>query len=230
MDENKDKAPAEHAVNPGVIEQLEQIKSTPDDTAARLLHFLVDNIKAIAIGCGAIIVAVGIYAGVNHWRANQALKAADSLGVLLIQKTDPKARVEALETFLKDAPASLRPTVLLELAAAAMVGQQFDKASTAWTELSGSSSADMQVIAGIGHAKSLLMSGKAPEALTLLQSLKGKAPKAYELALTRQIAVAAEQAGNDKVAQDAYTELATKAEGAGKPYYEFKANQLKAKS
>ena len=90
MDENKDKAPAEHAINPGVIEQLEQIKSTPDDTAARLLHFLVDNIKAIAIGCGAIIVAVGIYAGVNHWRANQALKAADSLGVLLIQKTDPR--------------------------------------------------------------------------------------------------------------------------------------------
>jgi len=230
MDENKDKAPAESAVIPGVVEQLEQIKNAPDDTAQKMLHFLVDNLKSIAIGCGAVILAVGIYAGVNQWRASQALKSADALGVLLIQKTEPKARVAALESFLKDAPGSLRPTVLLELAAAAMVSGDFDKASTAWTELEGSSSADMKVIAGIGHAKSLLMSGKAPEALALLQTLKGKAPKSYELSLVRQIAVAAEQAGNDKVALDAYTELATKAEGAGKPFYEFKANQLKAKS
>ncbi len=231
MDEKKDQAPAENAVHPGVVEQLEQMKTVvPDDTAQRLLGFLVHNLKAIAIGCGVLILAVAVYAGVNQWRGIQAAKAADALGLILIQKTDPKARVDALETFLKDAPGPLRPTVLLELAASAMVGQQYDKASAAWTELEGSSSADMKVVAGIGHAKSLLLAGKAAEALTLLQALKAKAPKAYDLPITRQLAVAAEQAGNGKVALEAYTELAAKAEGAGKPYFEFKANQLKTKS
>jgi len=230
MEENKDQAPAEHAVHPGVTEQLEQIKKAVPDTSQRLFDFLVTNLKAIAIGCGALILAVAVYAGVNSWRGNQAAKAADALGVILIQKTEPKARVEALEAFLKDAPSSLRPTVQLELAASAMASQQYDKASAAWAELEGSSSPDMKVIAGIGHAKSLLLSGKAPEALTLLQALKGKAPESYSMPITRQIAVAAEQAGNDKVALEAYAELAGKAEGVGKPFFEFKANQLKAKS
>ena len=231
MDEKKDQAPAELAPAPGVIEQLEQMKkAAPDDTAQRLLDFLVENLKSIALGCAAVVLAVGIYAGVNHWRANQAAKAADVLGVLLIQKTEPKARVDALETFLKDAPGSLRPAVLLELAASAMVSKQYVKASTAWTELEGSSSPDMKVIAGIGHAKSLLLEGKAPEALTLLKALKANSPQSYAMPVTRQLAVAAEQAGDTKTALEAYTELAAKADGPGKPYFEFKANQLKAKS
>lgn len=232
MEDKKDQAPAQDAVNPGVIEQLEQEmhKTAPDNTAQRLLDFLVNNLKSIAAGCGVIILAVAVYAGVNHWRGRQAAKAADVLGVILIQKTEPKARVDALEAFLKDAPGSLRPTALLELAASAMVSKQYDKASTAWAELEGSSDANLKVVAGIGHAKSLLMSGKAPEALTLLQALKAKSPAAYDLPITRQLAVAAEEAGDKKAALDAYTELATKADGASKPYFEFKANQLKAKS
>ena len=230
MDENKDQAPAGNAVHPGVIEQLEQIKNTPDDTAQKLLHFLVENLKAIAAGCGVILLIVAVYAGVNHWRDRQAAKSADALGVLLIEKTEPKARMDALEAYLKDAPSSLRPAALLELAASAMVSKQYAKAGAAWAELEGSSSADMKVLAGIGHAKSLLLEGKAAEALTLLQALKAKSPKAYELPITRQLAVAAEQAGNNKVAQEAYAEIAAKGEGAGKPYFEFKANQLKSKS
>lgn len=230
MDENKDQAPAENAVHPGVIEQLEQIKNAPDNTAQKLLHFLVENLKAIAAGCGVLILIVAVYAGVNSWRGRQAAKSADALGVILIQKSEPKARVDALEAYLKDAPGSLRPTALLELAASAMASKQYGKASAAWAELAGSSSADMKVVAGIGHAKSLLMEGKAAEALTLLQALKTASPKAYDLPITRQLAVAAEQAGNDKVAQEAYAELAAKGEGAGKPYFEFKANQLKSKS
>jgi hypothetical protein len=230
MDENKDKAPAENAAHPGVIEQLEQIKNTPDDTAQKLLRFLVDNLKAIAIGCGVLLLIVAVYAGVNSWRGSQAAKSADTLGVILIEKTEPQARIDALEAYLKDAPGSLRPAALLELAASAMVSKQYAKASAAWAELEDSSSADMKVVAGIGHAKSLLLEGKAAEALALLQGLKAKSPKAYELPITRQLAVAAEQAGNDKAAQEAYAELATKAEGAGKPFFEFKANQLKSKS
>jgi hypothetical protein len=230
MDEKTNQTPAEHAVSPGVVEQLEQIKKAVPDTSQRLFEFLATNVKPILLGCGALILAAAVYAGVNQWRSTQTAKASDALGLILIQKTEPKARVDALEAFLKDAPSSLRPTALLELAASAMISQQYDKASAAWTELEGSSSADMKVVAGIGHAKSLLLTGKAAEALALLQSLKAKSPKAYEMPITRQIAVAAEQAGDSKVALEAYTELAAKTESAGKPYFEFKANQLKTKS
>ncbi|MBU1230287.1 MAG: tetratricopeptide repeat protein [Proteobacteria bacterium] len=230
MDEKKQQVLADTPLNPGVAEQLEQIKKAVPDTSQRLYEFLVNNMKPIALGCGAVILAAAVYAGVNSWRAHTAAKAADALGVILIEKTDSKARVAALEAFLKDAPGSLRPTVLLELAASAMVDKQFDKAALAWTELEGSSSEDMKVIAGIGHAKSLLLADKAPEALTLLKALRAKSPEAYSMPITRQLAVAAEQAGDTKAALEAYSELASRAEGSGKPFFEFKVNQLKAKS
>lgn len=229
MNESKQQAPEQTPLNPGVAEQLEQIKRHVPDTSQRLFEFLAGNLKPIALGCAAIIAVVAIYAGVDAWRTRAAAKAADALGVILIEKTQPAERVAALEAFLKDSPSALRQTVLLELAAAAMVARQYDKATQAWTELEGSSSADMKVMAGIGHARSLLLVGKAKEALDLLQALKGKAPESYAIPLTRQIAVAAEQAGETKVAQEAYAELAGKAEGQGKPFFEFKANQLKAK-
>ena len=230
MDDKKPQGQTDTNINPAVAEQLEQIKKAVPDTSQRLFDFLVANLKPIAIGCCALLVAVAIYEGVGQWQASKANKAADALGVILIEKTEAKARVQALEDFLKDAPSSLKPTVQLELAAAAMIDKQFDKAAAAWTELEGSSSPDVKAIAGIGHAKSLLLAGKAQEALTLLEGLKAKAPEAYKDAITRQIAVAAEQAGNAQTATAAYTELAGKAEGAGKPYFEFKANQLKPKS
>lgn len=230
MDEKKPQGQTDTPVNPGVVEQLEQIKKAVPDTSQRLFEFLVDNLKPIALACVAVLLIVAAYEGVSHWRAKQASKAADALGVILIEKTEAKARVQALEDFLKDAPASLKPTVQLELAAAAMVDKQYDKAASAWTELEGSSAIDIKTIAGIGHAKCLLLSGKAQEALTLLTALKAKAPESYSAAVTRQIAVTAEAAGNAQVASAAYTELAGKADGSGKPYFEFKANQLKPKS
>ncbi len=217
-------------VNPGVAEQLEQIKKAVPDTSQRLFDFLSANLKPIAIGCAVLILAVAAYSGLNHWRERSAAKAADVLGVILIEKNDPAARMQALDEFLKDAPKSLKPTAQLELAAAAMAAKQYDKAASAWTELEGSGSADMQVIAGVGHAKCLLLAGKPKDALTLLTALKAKAPEAYALPITRQIAVAAEQAGDAKTAQAAYAELAGKSEGAGKPYFEFKANRLSTKS
>jgi len=230
MDENKPKSQTEAPVNPGVVEQLEQIKKAVPDTSQRPFDFLVLNMKPIAIGCGLIILAAGAYSGFKYWRAAQLAKAADAMGVVLIERADPAARVTGLEEFLKDAPSGLKATGQLELATAAMLAKQYDKAASAWTELEGSPSPDLQVVAGIGHAKCLALLDKPQEALTLLQGLKTKAPEAYAGAITRQIAVAAEAAGNPQAAAAAYEELAGKAEGSSKPFYVFKANQLKQKS
>lgn len=230
MEDKKPQTQESAPVAPGVAEQLEQLKTAVPDTSQKLFDFLVGNLKPIAIGCGVVLLAAAVYAGVNSWRAKAAAKASDALGVILIQKTEPKARIEALDQFLKDAPASLKATVQLELAAAAMIDKQYDKALTAWEDLEKNGNADMKVIAAIGRAKCLLMTGKAPEALALLEGMKAKSPEAYALSITRQIAVAAEQAGNQQVALAAYAELAEKDTGPGKPFYEFKANQLKAGS
>lgn len=230
MDEKKPEAQPAAPVNPGVVEQLEQIKKAVPDTSQRLFELLVTNLKPIAIGCGVIVLAVAVYSGVDHWRQRQAAKASDALGVILIEQADAEARAKALEDFLKDAPGALKPTVQLELAAAATLAKQYDKAAEAWTALEGSSSPDLKAVAAIGHAKTLLLSGKAKEAQTLLEGYKAKAPEAYAAAVTRQIAVAAEAAGDAPAASAAYAELAGKAEGQLKPFYEFKANQLKTKS
>ncbi|GAB6126304.1 tetratricopeptide repeat protein [Humidesulfovibrio idahonensis] len=231
MDENKPQGLDQSTVNPAVAAQLEQIKKYVPSTSQRLFDFLSANLKPIGAGCLVILLGVAAYEGVSHYRARGAAKAAESLGVILIEKTEPKARVEALEGFLKDAPDSLKPTVEMELAAAAMIAQQYDKSAKAWSDLEGSSSPDMKAIAGIGHAKSLMLEGKPQDALTLLTALKEKAPEAYKSAVTRQIAVAAEAAGNTQVANAAYAELAGKTDdNPAKPYFEFKANQLKPKS
>lgn len=230
MDENKPKSQPETPVNPGVVEQLEQIKKAVPDTSQRLFDFLVTNAKPIAIGCGLIILAAAIYSGADYWRKRQIAKAADAMGVVLIDQADPALRAKALEDFIKDAPSGLLPTAQLELATAAMLAKQYDKAAEAWAKLAGSDSPDMQAMAGIGQAKCLVLSGKPKEALTLLEGLKAKAPAAYAEAITRQVAVAAEAAGDPQTASAAYAELAGKAEGAGKPFYQFKANQLKPKS
>jgi predicted negative regulator of RcsB-dependent stress response len=231
MDENKPQDTSAETVNPMVAEQLEQIKKSVPDTSQRLFDFLTANLKPILIACAALLVAVGAFEGVQHFRAKSAAKAADQLGVILIEKTDPKARIAALEGFLKDAPASLKPGAMLELAAAEMIDKQYAKAAAVWAELENSSSDDLKIVAGIGHAKCLSMDGKAKEALALLQALKTKAPEAYALPVTRAIAVTAEQAGDTKIAADAYAELVSKnAEAPAKPYFEFKSNQLKTKS
>jgi len=231
MDDKTPQGQTTPPVSPIIAEQLEQIKKSVPDTSQRLYDFLTANLKPIGIACLVLLIGVAAWEGVSHWRARTAAKAADVLGVILIEKTDAKARVQALEAFLKDAPSSLKPTVEMELAAAAMIDKQYDKAAAAWAELEGSSSPDLKVVAGIGHAKSLMLQDKAQDALTLLQALKTKAPEAYSAAITRQIAVAAEQAGNAQAAGAAYTELAAKGDdAAAKPYYEFKANQLKPKS
>jgi len=230
MDENKPNSQTETPVNPSVIEQLEQIKKAVPDTSQRLYEFLVTNLKPIAVGCGASILAAGAYSGFKYWRANQLAKAADAMGIVLIERADPAARVTGLEEFLKDAPSGLKATGQLELATAAMLAKQYDKAASAWAELENSPSPDMKIVAGIGRAKCLLLTGKAQEALTFLEGLKAKAPESYAEAITRQSAVAAEAAGNTQTASAAYEELAGKAEGAGKPFYVFKANQLKPKS
>jgi len=172
MDENKPTSQTEIPVNPGVAEQLEQIKKAVPDTSQRLFDFLVTNLKPIAVGCGAIILAAGAYSGFKYWRANQLAKAADAMGVVLIERADPAARVTGLEEFLKDSPSGLKATGQMELATAAMLAKQYDKAASAWAELGNSPSPDLQVVAGIGQAKCLLLTGKAQEALTLLEALK----------------------------------------------------------
>ncbi len=230
MEDKKPQTQEAPQPSPAVAAQLEQLKTAVPDTSQRLFDFLVGNLKPIAIACGVVLLAAAVYAGVNSWRAKAAAKASDALGLILIQKNDAKERIEALDQFLKDAPSSLKPTVQLELAAAAMIDKQYDKALAAWDGLEKDGAADMKVIAAIGKAKCLLMTGKAQDALTLLEGLKAKSPEAYALPITRQIAVAAEQAGNAQVAQAAYAELAEKDSGAGKPFFQFKANQLRAGS
>jgi len=100
MDENKPKSQPEIPVNPGVAEQLEQIKKAVPDTSQRLFDFMAKNAKPIAIGCGLIILTAALYSGVDYWRKRQIAKAADAMGVVLIDQADPALRAKALEELL----------------------------------------------------------------------------------------------------------------------------------
>ena len=78
MEDNKPQGQSNTPLNPSVAEQLEQIKKIVPGTSQRLYEFLTENLKSIAIGCGVIILAVAVYAGVSHFRERAASKAADA--------------------------------------------------------------------------------------------------------------------------------------------------------
>jgi cytochrome c-type biogenesis protein CcmH/NrfG len=196
--------------------------------APAFMQKLLDNWKPIAaIAALALVVAVG-YGAFRAYQQKTVAQAESELGQILIQKEGAE-RLVALENFLAKAPSGARPAVLLELAKASMEQGQFKKAAEAWADLAKAATPAMEGVAVLGQAAALSQAGDNAQAVSVLTAAKAKLPKAFEVAVNRQLALYAEQAGDYPKALAAYETLRDLGQRATSAYFDAKIGELKAK-
>lgn len=217
MEENKTKS--------GVV--LERFQDVVNRDTPGILQKIVANLKPLLIGAAVIVAIAAGIAGYRMIQARNLASAQEALGSILAGNTG-KEKVAALEKFLPGAPSGLRSAVLFELAGASMNLKDFDKAAGYWADLAAHSDGDERVVAKLGRAHALTRAGKAAEAVKELEALKQDAPEAFAVPVTRQLALAAEAAGDRQAALAAYEALAKFENIGDRPFIESKIAQLKA--
>lgn len=215
------------AENKTAQDQAANLEAAVPETMHPIIEAAVKYQKQLLIGVVAIVAVAGIYAGYSAY-ATRALNTAQAkLGAIMIQAAGDE-KVAQLEGLLNSAPSSAKPAVLLELAQTCMTNDQYDKAANAWNDLSGVAGDDLRMIARMGKAKALLLGGKAKEAVTELDDLTGIASASFTVPVYRQLAVAAEAAGDTAKAVNAYKKL-NEQPLPDKQFIEYKIAQLEAK-
>ncbi len=196
-----------------------------------LLRTLVQNIKPILFGLAGILAVVAIYAVYDAVQNRRVATAQDALGEIVIT-TNGEAKIKALQDFIAQAPAKVRPAGLFELAATQLQLGQFEQAAATWTSLEPLADAAMQPVVRLGKAQALNQAGKYEEGLALLEALKTQAPEAYKTEVYMYLGEAAELAGKTEQALAAYRELAA-LDNTGeriKDYLRFKISRLESKA
>lgn len=190
----------------------------------------------IILGLAAALTIVAIWAGVNWYNANAQTKAHARLSTIL-QTFSGEERIAKLEELAQDAPSSVEKAVLFELAALCLDEKQYDKAAQYYGQLSNDVDTESRTVALLGQAKALTLGNKPAEAVAILKdmaaTLDQKAEGDKELVsitvpVNRQLAVAAEQAGDTATAIAALERL-QKTGSSDKQFIDFKLNQLKNK-
>ncbi|MBI9078685.1 MAG: tetratricopeptide repeat protein [Pseudodesulfovibrio sp.] len=206
---------------------LEEVEAQAPQSMHPILEAAFKYQKQLIITVVAIITAAAIYAGINAYNTKAEVTAQANLGTILIEATGQE-KIKRLEELLGMVPSSVTPAVQLELAQSCMTLGEYDKAADYWNQLVGNTDNDMQIVARLGKAKSLLLGGKTTEAFTELKDLAGIAPESFIIPVYRQLALTAELTGNTDEALNAYRTLSEK-QISDKPFIDYKISQLEAK-
>ncbi len=206
---------------------LEDIEARVPQQLHPILEAAFTYQKQLLLGVVAIIAVAAIYAAITSYNNKVLADAQAQLGTILI-KDSGDDKIAKLEALLGNVPSAAKPAILLELIQSSMVNNKFEKAVGYWNQLSGEVDENLRLVARLGKAKSLTLSGKNDEAVTILKDIVGTAPAAFSIPVNRQLAAAAEQAGDTPTALAAYKELA-KNQITDKQYIESKVAQLEVK-
>ena len=193
-----------------------------------LARFMSQYWRTIAVALAAALVAVAAYAWYASGAKQAKIKAENELGAIIATKTGQE-RLEALEGYLKAAPASTKGAALLEIARTAQEQKAYDKAAEAWNQLSIVAPDGMREIAVMGRATSLAQGGDKAQAVKILADLLPKAPKTFQPIVARQLAAVAEEAQAWNEALAAYERMRDAGTGGNKAFYEAKIAEIKAK-
>lgn len=210
---------------PGI--NLENLQNIVSRDINPILQKLLDNLKPILAGVAVIVLAAAVITGWRIFHTRSLASSQEALGSILVS-TSGQEKIAALEKFLSEAPSALKSSVYFELAGASMAVRDFDKAAGYWKRLADEGGTDTAFLAKLGEARSLALAGKAAEAVKMLADLKQGAAEPYKAAVTRQLALAAEAAGDKAAALAAFEELAGRGDIGDKPYIDSKIAQLKA--
>lgn len=205
---------------------LTDIESRTPQTMHPILEAAFKYRNQIIIAVCAIIGVAALYAGVTAYTTKAKADAQAELGAILVETTgaDQIAKLEALAA---NVPGSVKPAVVTAIAQATMTAGEYAKAATYWGMLAAEAEGDTRFAAKLGKAKSLLLAGKAQEALAELKPMAADAPEGYIIPVNRQLALAAEAAGDKSEALAAYKKLAENNVN-DKPFVDYKITQLEA--
>lgn len=206
---------------------LENIENQAPQSMHPLLEAAFKYQKQIVIGVVAVVAIAALYSGITTYNNNAMTKAQAALGKILIEESG-KEKIAKLDALLGTVPSSVKPAILLELAQASMNGGETEKAIGYWDQLAGEADQELQLVARMGKAKAQVLAGKYADAVTELKSLIGIVPAGFTTPVYRELAVAAEAAGNTTEALNAYRKLVEQPI-ADKQFIEYKIAQLEAK-
>lgn len=183
---------------------LGELQAEVSPEAAPLWNFVLTHARGIALGIAAVIILIVAVAAWQWYRESAAETARQDLG-RISATLDPTARLKALEAFAADAPSTVYLAAQMELAAAAMAVQDWDKAVAAYAAVAErDKGTPLAFTANLNRADVLLRQGKPQDALTVLEGLLPQAPEDLKAALNEQIGEAAEAAGQPQKALAAY--------------------------
>lgn len=183
--------------------------------------------KQIVLGLAVLLALAVLWSGVRWYNANALKTAQTQLGEVL-QNFSGEERISKLAELSENVPSSAMPAVLFELATICLEEKQYDKAVQYYGQLADNSDGDARTVARLGETKAMMLSGKASEATKILQEMTTTASASLAIPVNRQLAVAAEQAGDIPAAITALEKL-QETGSSDKQFVEFKLNQLKNK-
>jgi tetratricopeptide (TPR) repeat protein len=215
------------ATNPDQPDVLNDIESRTPESLHPILEAAFTYRKQLITAVCVILAVTVAYAGYKAYSAKAEAGAQAALGEIMVSSTGAD-RLAKLDAMLGDVTDSVRPAVTLEAAQTAMSLGDYAKAQGYWEGLVGMTEGEMQFVARLGRAKAMTMAGHGAEALKEMKELAGLASAAYTIPVYRQLALAAEAAGDKEEALAAYKKLDGEDIG-DKPYVEFKISQLESK-
>lgn len=210
---------------PGILRTIEQ---EMDADMHPLLKKILEHIKSIGLGIGILIVGVALYAWFTSYQAEHKNRSASQLGQVLIVNS-PAERIAQLTAMLGSAPQSIQPAIHLELVSSCLELKDFAQAERSWQALAQLGLADIQDIAQLGTAKSLMLAGNYAEAAAILRTLKAGTSDEFVSLVANTLAFAEEQAGNTQAALAEYEAIKDK-EPSSSPFVDYKITQLKSEN
>jgi predicted negative regulator of RcsB-dependent stress response len=215
------------ATNPAQPDVLTDIEARTPESMHPILEAAFTYRKQLIIAVCVILAATVAYTGYQAYSARAEASAQAALGEIMVSSTGAD-RLAKLDAMLKDVTDSVRPAVTLEAAQTAMELGDYAKAQGYWEDLVGLTEGEMQFVARLGRAKAMVLAGHGADALKEMKELAGLASAAYTIPVYRQLAQAAEAAGDKAEALAAYKKL--DGENVGdKPFIEYKISQLESK-
>ena len=198
---------------------LTQLEEHVPEQLHPLLEYLVNNLKTVCLVLGGIVAAVGIYVGIQAYQEHEENVAARELGTIMATQTGQQ-RIASLEAFVESAPGRMKTSALFELAESAMDQKKFDEAAKYWGRIG--KAGDLEIVAELGRAKCLFLSGDAAGAMKLLTPLAQSAPESYKLPVNRLLGAAAEKVGDTAAAQTAYEQVVALDNSPERQFYQDK--------
>jgi len=192
-----------------------------------VLKWIVENIKALAVGLGVALVLLAAYGIYDHFQNKASKESANDLAAIVAQNEGAQ-KVAALDAFVQKAPSNLKVSALFELVEALQAAKEYKRAAEVWSQIAAQTDKNMAAVATFGRAQSLSLAGDHAQGLALLEDLKAKAGKPFDNAITQRIAIFAELAGDLAKSVAAYKELLDqeKNQGQARGFYEYKIADL----